>query len=230
MAYSAKPSITAVQQPRGQTVGVTQKEERGISLPQVPPWSYGWLEWREPEDLTNGILVSLLNVFISTLTIFAPVPDCSHNWHPTCVGHFYSSLQFVVVFTLALRSPMAHFSFWTSMEALSAAALRYGAWLEYKFCKSHPLCFTTASQGMCRKASLLNSHTVRNVYRQQHPSWGFCGWVGRRVFGWVGWGRGYSHWASVYLCRISQRNWLEMTGVSLQPLPNMSHSLALCCI
>lgn len=31
-------------------------------------------------------------------------------------------------------------------------------------------CFATVSQGMCRKASLLNSHTVRNVFRQQHPS------------------------------------------------------------
>lgn len=36
-----QPSITSVQQPSGQTVGVTQKEHSGISLPSVAPGSDG---------------------------------------------------------------------------------------------------------------------------------------------------------------------------------------------
>lgn len=69
-AHSPKPSITAVQQQRGQTVGVTQKEHRRISLPQMPPGSYGWLEWMEPKDLNNSILVSLYWVSSLALLLF----------------------------------------------------------------------------------------------------------------------------------------------------------------
>ena len=51
----------------------------------------------------------------------------------------------------------------------------------YMFCESHPLCFAAASQGMCRKASALKGYAVRNVFMQQHSSWGFGGWVGRAL-------------------------------------------------
>lgn len=73
MAHSAKPSITAVQQQRGQMVGVTQKVHRGISLPQMPLERYGWPKLMEPEDLTNSILVFLLSVFIATLRFYIAV-------------------------------------------------------------------------------------------------------------------------------------------------------------
>lgn len=46
-----------------------RRSTEGSHYLKKPPGSYGWLEWMEPEDLTNSILVSLLNVFISTLTI-----------------------------------------------------------------------------------------------------------------------------------------------------------------
>lgn len=52
------------QQRRGQRVGVTQEEHRGISLPQMTPGSKERLKWMEPEDLTNSIPVSLLCVLI----------------------------------------------------------------------------------------------------------------------------------------------------------------------
>ena len=126
---------------------------------------------REPEELTNSILVSPLNVFISTLTILVPEPHCSEIQpevlvkapHPDglYIGSAFSSGTLLF---LALN------------RSLVRGCWQYGPWLELHILQKPPLMFC---QGMCMKASTLHSHTVRNVYRQQYPSWGFCSWVGR---------------------------------------------------
>lgn len=234
----------------------------------------GW----EPEDSTNSIPASPLNIFISTFTIFAPVPGFSYDLHLPCVERLQASTsQWALYWSLC--SPITHYINScggkvgrppnqraggliyesSSQRRVNADVATSAAWMcEWvnvlwvaqattkplytcepilpfttfsdsqcwpplwcsvaivTLCESHPVCFAAAIRGMCMKASLLNGLAVRNVYMQQHPSWGFCGRVGRRGFGcWVR--ARFLPLSICVLCRIFQKHWLEMTGVSAPP-------------
>lgn len=142
----------------------------------MPPGNSGWLEWMEPEDLTNSILVSFLSVFISTLTICVSVRP------------FHTADQLVLVEPLYSTSwwSMTRYSSWLSMEALSVAAL-HTVWATARvarFVKATPYVLPLRAKECAGKHRCWRA-TVRNVCRQQHPSWGFCGRVGSFWLSWV---------------------------------------------
>lgn len=136
-------------------VGVTQKEHRGFSLPQMPLESYGWLKSIEPEDLTNGIVVFF---WVSSLAL----------------------LQFVFFYCLftqptSLQSPKAHYSLVILNEGLVCSS--FTVWSTARviiLVKANPKCVATASHGMRSTASLFNSHTLKEC---QHGAAIFLGFL-----------------------------------------------------
>lgn len=165
--HSPSLQFKILQQQRGRTVGVTQGEYIGISLPQMSSESHGWLHWMVAEDTTNSILVFPWASLTALLKFVSPhFVSCS--WHTICVRlSFWNALSDGLY--------VGHASYWISKEAL------YEGWRKLHVLKKpSPVFCRCGPRNVNESVAVEKQHG--NIFTHQYLFRDFCGWVGRRGF------------------------------------------------